>query len=153
MSPLKCPYMTPLPKCREGRSTHVLVVLVELDLVVDSVDVADALRVARELRHVLYHPLHHLHVALPERRHQTRHLVGGRDSKHGLLPVLFLYFLFLYLFCLFVVSFFFFFYFLCFGRTYACEATCHITRRFSSDNSHSGTDSLWQWATQVFQSW
>ena len=48
--------------------------LVELHLVVDRVDVADTLRVARELGHVLYHPLDDLDVTFTERRHQARHL-------------------------------------------------------------------------------
>ena len=59
--------------------------LVELHLVVDRVDVPDALRVARELGHVLHHPLYNLDVTFAERRHQTRHLaiVLGVDVGAG----------------------------------------------------------------------
>ena len=59
--------------------------LVELHLVVDRVDVPDTLRVARELRHVLHHPLDDLDVTFTEGRHQARHLavVLGVDVGAG----------------------------------------------------------------------
>ena len=59
--------------------------LVELHLVVDRVDVPDTLRVARELRHVLHHPLDDLDVTFTEGRHQARHLavVLGVDVGVG----------------------------------------------------------------------